>query len=304
MTRTEAQRLLGLACEADLVGPEAARWVERLAPEREQLVEAARFLAEHGEQQAAAELAAGVWRLWLLLGEVAGGRELLAAALDAGAGEPSRALALALYGDGLLAFRQGAQTASRERNQAALHVARAVGDREAEALALVGLSRVALREGDYPRVRSLAAEARERTVGLDPAAGVAPLHLLAAGTRLAGDLDEAAGLYAESLELNRRLGDRRMVGVELHNLGHLELHRGNLAAAERCFAEVAGLRDHHDPYDAAMGHLNQAALAVARGDRDRAAGMLRRAQATLDEAGIVLDPDDAFEVGWLRDQLG
>jgi hypothetical protein len=43
---------------------------------------------------------------------------------------------------------------------------------------------------------------------------VVPLHLLAAGTRLAGHLDQAAELYAESLELNRRLGDRRMVGVE------------------------------------------------------------------------------------------
>jgi hypothetical protein len=298
----EAERLLGLAREADLVGPDAASWVARLAPERERLVEAARFLAGHGQEQAAAELAAGVWRLWLASSEVAGGRELCAAALDAGAGEPSRARALALYGDGVLAFRQGAQAESQARNQQALAVARAVGDREA--LALVGLSRVALRDGDYPRVRRLAAQARGCTVGLDAAAAVAPLHLLAAGTRLAGDLDEAAELYAESLELNRRLGDQRMVGVELHNLGHLELHRGNLAVAERWFAEAAGLRDPADPYDAAMGELNQAALAVVRGNRQRAAGLLGRAQAMLDSAGIVLDPDDAFEVGWLRDRLG
>ena len=111
-------------------------------------------------------------------------------------------------------------------------------------------------------------------------------------------------MYAESLELNRRLGDRRMVGMELHNLGHLELHRGNLEAAERLFAEVAELRDQQDPYEAAMGQLNQAALAVARGDHQRAAGLLGRTQAILEGAGIVLDPDDAFEVDWLRGQLG
>jgi tetratricopeptide (TPR) repeat protein len=238
------------------------------------------------------------------LGEVAGGRLLLAAALDVGAGRPSRARALALYGDGLLAFRAGAQTPSQDRSQAALEVARAVGDGEAEALALVGLSRVAFRDGDYPRVRWLAAQARERTRDLDAAAGVAPLHMLAAGTRLAGDLDEAVELYAESLELNRRLGDSRMVGMELHNLGHVELHRGNIEVAERCFSEVAGIRDHHVPYEAAMTHLNHAALAVARGDRGGAAELLGRMQATLDGAGIVLDPDDAFEVDWLRDQLG
>ncbi len=53
-----------------------------------------------------------------------------------------------------------------------------------------------------------------------------------------------------------------------------------------------------------MTHLNQTAPAVARGDRDRAGELLGRAQATLDQLGVVPDPADAFEVGWLRDQLG
>lgn len=304
MTREEAERLLVLAREAKLIGSEAPKWVERLAPEREELVEAARFLAENGEEEAAAELAANVWRLWLLSGDVAGGRQLLAAALDVGEGRPSRARALALYGAGSLAFRAGAQTESQDRNEAALEAARAVGDREAETLGLVGLSRVAFRDGDYARVRSLAAEARELTRDLDAAAGAAPLHMLAAGTRLAGDHDEAIELYAESLELNRRLGDSRMVGMELHNIGHVELHRGNVDAAERCFAECADVRSPDDLYEAAMTHLNHAALAFARGDRERAAELLRRTQSTLDGAGIVLDPDDAFEVEWLHDQLG
>jgi tetratricopeptide (TPR) repeat protein len=304
MTREEAERWLALAREAELVGPDAASWVERLAPEREGLLEATRFFAENGEQEAAAELAANVWRVWSLSGDVAGGRGLLAAALDVGPGEASRARALALYGDGALAFRQGAQAESRDRNEAALEAAHAVGDREAEALALVGLSRVAFRAGDYARVRALAAGARELTRDLDPNAGLAPLHMLAAGTRLAGDHDEAVELYTESLELNRRLGDARMVGMELHNIGHIEVHRGNVEAAERCFAErseLSGRAD--DPYEAAMTDLNQAALAFLRGDRQRAAQLLERTQSTLDGAGIVLDPDDAFEVDWLRDRL-
>jgi tetratricopeptide (TPR) repeat protein len=304
MTRAEAERLLVLAREAELTGPDAASWVERLTPEREKLVEAAGFLAGNGEEEAAAELAASVWRLWLISGDVDSGRRLLAAALDVGEGKPSRARALALYGDGALAFRAGAQTESQDRNEKALEVARAVGDRDAEALALVGLSRVAFRDGDYARTRSLAAEARELTRDLDAAAGTAPLHLLAAGTRLAGDHDEAVELYTESLELNRRLGNSRMVGMELHNIGHVELHRGNVDAAERCFAECAEVRNHDDPYEAAMTHLNHAALAFARGERERAAESIRHMQSMLVSAGIVLDPDDAFEVDWLREQLG
>lgn len=304
MTRKEAERLLVLAREAKLVGSDAPSWVERLAPRREELVEAARFLAENGEEEAAAELAANVWRLWLLSGDVAGGRRLLAAALDVGEGRPSRARALALYGDGALAFRAGAQSESQHRNEAALEAAHAVGDREAQALALVGLSRVAFRDGDYARVRALATEARELARDLDAAAGAAPLHMLAAGTRLAGDYDEAIELYTESLELNRRLGNSRLVGMELHNIGHVELHRGNVDAAERCFAECAEVRNPDDLYESAMTHLNNAALAFVRDDRERAAELLGRAQSQLDGAGIVLDPDDAFEVEWLHDRLG
>ncbi len=128
--------------------------------------------------------------------------------------------------------------------------------------------------------------------------------MLAAGTRLAGDHDAAVELYTESLELNRRLGDSRMVGMEPHNIGHVELHRGDAAAAERCFAECAEVRNLDDSYEAAMAHLNQAALAFARGDRERAAQLFGQTQSTLVGAGIVLDPDDAFEVEWLGEQLG
>ncbi|TMC66298.1 MAG: hypothetical protein E6J16_02235 [Chloroflexota bacterium] len=303
MTREEAERLLLLAREAQLVGPEAPRWIERLEPKREEMVEAVGWLAADGEREAAAELAASVWRLWLLSGDLAGGRKMLAAALDLDHPKPSHARALALYADGLLAFRQGAAADSLARNDEALTEARALGDTQAEALALVGLSRLALRGGDYARVRALAREARELSHPLGDAAEAAPLHLLAAGTRLAGDYDAALALYTESLELSQRLNDTRGVTMELHNMGHVQLHRGNLDDARRCFAACAETRNEDDPYEAAMTHLNRAALAFATGDRAAAADLVRRTQARLDEVGIVLDPDDAFEVKWLTDQL-
>jgi hypothetical protein len=216
VTNEEAERLLTLARIADLAGPASAQWVERLTPERPRLAEAVRLFGAQGRHEEAAELGASVWRLWLFSGEIAEARELLAAALDDGEQRPSRARALALYGDGVLAFRAGQQSESRARNEAALETARAVGDPEVEALALVGLSRVALRDGDYVHVRELAQQARGLARDLDPTADVALLHLEAAGTRLAGDLDRAVGLYVESLALNRRLGGDRMVAVELY----------------------------------------------------------------------------------------
>ncbi len=295
--------MLAVVREAKLTGPHAASWVERLSPMREQLVESARVLVEHGEADKAAELAAGSWRVFHVLSDTTRGRAMLTAALAVGNARPSSARAMALYADGLLAFREGKQAESRARNEEALAVARAIGDRQVHALALVGLSRVALRDGDYARVRQLAAAARELVRDLDASADAAPLHLLAAGTRLAGDYDQAAKLYAESLELNRNLGDRRGQGMEHVNLGYVELHRGQIARAERHFADSDRFRNLDDAYEQATTHLTRAALAFAKGDRKRAATQLERGTSILEDAGIALDPDDAFEVQWLRDRL-
>ena len=183
---------------------------------------------------------------------------------------------------------------SQERNEAALDAARAAGDPEALALAHLGLSRVAFEQGDYKRALALAQKAREHARGLDPAlGGQAPLHAEAQSRRMLGDLDTAAELLRESLALNRQIDDLGMVAVELHNLGHVEIRRGNIVEAERLFAELGASDD-------AYGALNGAALALARGDEDRARELLVRAEAVEGE----LPPDDRAELDWLRERLG
>lgn len=81
------------------------------------------------------------------------GRAFLASVLDSRKGRPSRIRALALYGDGLLAFLQEAREDSRQRNKEALDAARVVNVPEALALAHLGLGRVALEDGDYEQSR-------------------------------------------------------------------------------------------------------------------------------------------------------
>jgi tetratricopeptide (TPR) repeat protein len=192
---------------------------------------------------------------------------------------------------------------SRLRSEEAVRIGQAIGDKEVEALGLVGLSRVALRSGDYERVKSLASQALALTEKLDPPARVWPLHLLAAGTRLAGQYDAAAELYRKSLDLNRSLHNKGLVATELHNLGHVQIHRGDLAEAERCFQERVPLVNESEPYDRAMLQLNRAALACFRKDLGPARQFINQTKSTLEAAGIVLDPDDAFEVSWLEEQL-
>ena len=215
----------------------------------------------------------------------------------------SRDRVLALYRDGVAAFRAGDRSVSLARNEEALGLARELHARDLEALAMVGLSRVALRDGDYARVQSLASAALELVRGQGDDAQLMPLHLLAAGTRLDGRYEEALALYEQSLARSRRLDDTRMVTVELHNIGHVHLHLGRVREAEEAFSERVRTASDPDAYDKAMTALNDAALAHAHGDDAAAAKLLEDASATLQAAGIELDPDDAFEVAWLRQRL-
>jgi tetratricopeptide (TPR) repeat protein len=263
---------------------------------RRELSDRAAQLVWAGRAEEALALVAATWRRWADAGDPAGGRAMLAPVLDASSDAVSRERALALYADGLFLFRLGEQAASRVRNEEALAVARAAGDAEIEAFALVGLSRVALRDGRYDDVVEIAAKARAVAAAAGPAATSGPLHMQAAGTRLMPDYDRAADLYRESLELARSLGDEDMAAVELHNLGHVELHRGRVDEAERLFAEHrAAVAASEDPYDEAMTELNAAALAAARGDVAAARQSFDAARRLLEAHGVVLDPDDAFE---------
>src|SRR5204862_419558 len=83
---------------------------------RDELAAAARGL----DADAAAELAAGAWRVWMAACDVAGGRAFLAGVLDRPGAARSRWRALALYGDGLLAYWQGEIGVSRARDEGAL----------------------------------------------------------------------------------------------------------------------------------------------------------------------------------------
>jgi tetratricopeptide (TPR) repeat protein len=154
---------------------------------------------------------------------------------------------------------------------------------------------------DFP---PLAARARELTHGLEPALEQAPLHLHAQATRLAGDYEAAAELFRESLALNRRVGDAGMVAVELHNLGHVELHRGKVCAAAELFAECETVETGDESCSRALALLNRAAVASASGEQERARELVADIESTLDEAGVALAPDDAFELDWLRSRLG
>jgi tetratricopeptide (TPR) repeat protein len=284
-------------------GQAKSQQVEQAAQERESYANAARVLLENGDEEGAVEIASNAWRLWVVARDTVGGRVFLAGVLDKGEKKPSRARSIALYGDALLAFRQGKLEESRQRSKAALDTSLAVNDREALTLAYLAMSRVAFEDGDYAKSLTFAVKAIEFARNLAPAMGQAPLFLHASATRMTGDYDQAAALFEQSLDLNRRIGDPGMVRAELQNLGLVEIHRGNVDAAERYFAEWERLGQANDPYSIAMSHLYLSAIEFVRGNRHESRTQLQRAQSVLKEAGMDAGRDDQFEIDWLRTQL-
>ena len=269
-----------------------------------QLADAVRQLVENGETDAALELVGRAWRVWSSSGALDLGLTAAAAALDA-PGSPGAGVwrARALYADGLLAFRAGDNVRSRARNEELLSLARGTGDVRGECDALTGLARLALRERNYSDAVAHARKARERArTASDVEAEAAPLHLEAAGVRLQQQYADARVLYETSLDLNERLGKHAIVAMELHNLGWVELHLGNVAGAEARFRE----RDRTSAADAhgdAWSELNWAGVAVQRGQVDEARQRFDIGVHALEKLHMMLDPDDEAELEWLKGML-
>lgn len=278
--------------------------LERLWVERNAVVDAVGRYAEIGDAASALELVGRTWRMWFSRGQLKEGSDVVASALAI----PRESAvpiweARALYADGLFAFRAGDHPRSRASNENGLLIARLTGDVRGECDALTGLARVALRDGRYDDVVALAQQARELAMaGGDQEAGAPPLHLQAAGTRLKRDYLAARELYLESLRLNTKLGNMASVSMELHNLGWVELHLGNVEAAKSRFHE----RDSAsatDAYGEAWTELNWSAVAAVEGDVTEAQRRLVTGTRALEKLGLALDPDDLSEMEWLKEQV-
>ena len=246
--------------------------------------------------------AAERWREWFDRGEFDEGAARVREALESpDADERSVERVRVLYAAHLFAFRRGEPSASFASE--AFEMAEKLGDVRGQSEGLTGLARAALRDGDYAKVTTYAASGLEvaRLSG-DRAAERSPLHLYAAGARLSGNYDLALDLYMQSLELGYELGDERWKQMEFHNLGWVQLHRGDVDQAAQMFAERDALTG-KDAYADAWTNLNRAAVAAARGSLEDALSLFNSGKQQLENLGAVLDPDDQVEFDWLSRQL-
>ena len=315
MTLIEAKRLVDLSRRAHWVYPTSfgrpirwdstEKWVKELDQERSSFAKAAAYLIQIGQEELALEIAANVWRLWILAKDGDGGRRFIAEIIDKCSDKPLRWRAVALYGDSLLAMRQGKLEESRKRSDETFRIAKLTKDVEALVFGNLAMSRVAMDDGNYQEARDRSSDALRYARDLGAGWWQAPLFMLAQSYRMLGDYEEAASLFSESLELNRRIEDKGMVIAELTNLGLVEIHRNNVDRAEQLLDEAEKLTGSapDDPYGKAMTSLNKAMLAYRKNNIEQARSLLSQAKSTFAEAKIEPAIDDKSELTWLEGEL-
>jgi predicted ATPase/DNA-binding SARP family transcriptional activator len=197
-----AQHFLALAEQAEphLRGLNPRPWIERLAPEQDNLRAALDRLQASGQTDAQLRLAAALARFWGLHGAAAEGRQRLKAALDADP-RPTRARANALIDAAYLEDTGGDLKVAKERAEEALALSRQLRDDWCTARANFILGGLAIDvERDLPRAQRIFEECFERFRQLgDDYLALAALNTLAFVHELRGDRKRGRALREDAL---------------------------------------------------------------------------------------------------------
>ncbi len=296
MNERAAHRLLSLAEEAgvQLKGLDAKAWRDRLESQYPDLEAAIGWLLDHGLSEDALKMAVALYHFWTLTGRIALGRTVIDRALGAGVSNDSLR-ASALYHEGLLAFWQGDDDAANALHQRSLDLARQLANPTAAALALVGLARVKLREGDLDGARALCEEALLGVEGTNDQLGRSnALHVLAVTAQMRGDLLEARERMTQRMQLARELGSFGGVAGEASNLSHVERRLGNLKRAEQLALEALQIAERRGDEWLIPYVLSALAATAAEGQQFvRATQLLGAATQMMEDQGAALPPDEA-----------
>jgi non-specific serine/threonine protein kinase len=226
-------------------GPEQAAWLDRLEAEHDNLRASMEWsLADPADDQVALRIAGALAAFWVCRGHVTEGRRWLDRALACPGGPPAARLR-ASHGAGRLAHFQRAAPAARGQLEAALALARELGDSWALAWTLHLLGRVAYFDGDAATARRLGEEslAVAREIGDDWLAGWA-LHLLALAAHIAAEYPRARELYEASIAVRRPLGYPEGIGICKNLLGMVTYSEGDYVGALQLIRDsLAALRD-------------------------------------------------------------
>jgi predicted ATPase/DNA-binding XRE family transcriptional regulator len=262
-------------------GPEQRAILALLDAEQDNLRAALRWSIANEETALVLRLTASMWRFWQARSQLSEGRGWLdaalascrprlqrsfshghrattkvSAALDAIFDVPAhdsvdedpdgwviaRAGIEALYGAGILAYRQGDYAHGTTRLRAALVASRRVGDERGMAEALSGLGNIALLRGDLARAEVYHTSCLVRYRAISDADGIArTLSNLGLVATDRGEHALGVARLEESLALRRQMGAPQLIALNLQNLAHALAHQGALERAAALGVEALQL---------------------------------------------------------------
>ena len=295
MDATRAQALLLFAEESreGLAGLDTVTWQRRLEEQSAELGDAFDWFLTHERPTDALRIAIALADHWVHSGELNAGSGYLKRGLVAPGVEP-RIRGRGHYEAGMLGFWRGSDEQANSAFQAGREVARESQDRTTEALALAGLARIALRDGQTELARSLCEEALCVVETGDETAGrSSAIHVLSVAAQMSGDLNTARDLMLQRMEMARKRGALSVVSYEASNLSAVERQLGNRARAKELALEALDLEVRRSDKWSIPYTVNQlAAVAVETGDFALAATLLGAAERMVEDQGAEWPPDE------------
>jgi non-specific serine/threonine protein kinase len=263
--------------------------LRRLALDDANLRSGLLHLEASGDAAGALRMAASMWRHWWIRGSLTEGRSRLEALLER-VPQPSPERAEALRAASTLALRQGDIDAAIALGEEVLDRSAAYGDAP-RARAAVALANALASRGDLERAAGLYGDAAEAFRGGRHDWELANCLMNMVDLELnRNDLDRAARLADESLEVTARVGDLVGMSINRGNLGFAALERDDPESAAGLFrmALESAIAADFGEFSAIM-LVGLAAAGAARGLDEQAATALGAADALLERAGASLD---------------
>ncbi len=283
--------------------PDGDQVLAVLEAEHANLRAALAWLEDTGEGEALLRLAAALGRFWTGRGYSHESRDWLERALaHDGAAAADRAKALVALG--VIQIYQGANREAEYRLIEGLADCRALGAAVHEVLALIGLSGLAIMQGNLDRGGALLEEALAAAQSV-PDRRLARILLgrvsinLAVAPRAQGQYALAAAHLEEALGLEREAGYSDGMILALGDLGNLARDQDDYARALALYHEALDLGRGH-PGTRVVTEVVEAVgiVAAAVGQAERAARLLGAARAQRDRLGLryrVREDQEALE---------
>jgi non-specific serine/threonine protein kinase len=253
------------------------------------------FIA-HERADESRRLSTALLQFWLTQKRLAEGSAWVEQALALPGGDDGRR-GRSLFDAGYLAYYQGKVEQAWSLYAQSVAVGRHANNPTVIALALVGMARLVLRDSKIEEARRLCREALAVTDGTTDRLGRSgAMHVLAVAAQMAGDLLEARDIMRQRIDLAREEGNVVIVSSESGNLSMVERQLGNLERAETLGQEALSLDYQRADHLSMPWKVNGlAAVALEKGEFERAASLIGAADAMLAAAGTAWPPDEQVQ---------